>query len=114
MFRDVFADARRGPSGNRLDIVREPVVAVLRMELRHGQEMSAEVLRQIPPHELLLPLSEWLVDVGDLAPERLRVFGGDGTHDLRARARQLVNLADVRGWALQDGRYDLRHVPGVD
>ena len=54
MFRDVIADARRGPSGDRLDVVSEPIVAVVGVEFGHGQQMAAEVLRQVPAVELSL------------------------------------------------------------
>ena len=48
MLRDVIADARRGPSDDRLDVVGEPIVPVVGVELGHRQQVAGEMLRQIP------------------------------------------------------------------
>src|SRR4051794_4539939 len=103
MFRDVIADARRGPAGDRLDVASEPIIAVVGVKFGHGQQMTAEVLRQIPADELSLPAIERLVYISDRPPEGLGEFRRDGPHVLRARPGQLVDLTDMVSRAFQDG-----------
>ena len=39
--RDKVTDARRGPPGDRLDVVSEAIIAVVGMQFGHGQQVAA-------------------------------------------------------------------------
>ncbi len=113
--RNVIAHAGCGLAGYRLDIVGETIVSVGGVQTGHGQQVREKVLRQIAAAQLLiLPLLQWDVDIGDSASQCLRVFRRHGREILTARPCQFVYLADVSGWAGQDGRDYLCHIPSVD
>jgi hypothetical protein len=46
VFRDVLPDTRRGPAGDRLEVVSEPIIAVVGMKLGHGPHVAEDVARQ--------------------------------------------------------------------
>jgi hypothetical protein len=67
--------ACRGPSDDRLDIVRETIIPVGGMEAGHSQQVLEDMVRQIAAAQFLVsPLLQWHLDIGDGATEGVRIF----------------------------------------
>src|SRR5215468_3756099 len=99
VLRHKIANARCGPSDERLDIVCEAIITISGVEARHGQEVFRDVAGQIVcTHDLVAPLIERHIDVPDGSTEGLRIFGRGTMHILSSRPGQLVDLANMSGW----------------
>ena len=69
MLRGKVTDTRRRPSCDRLDIVRETIIAIGGVEAGHGQEVLEDMLGQIAAVQLLVPpLLQWYIDISDGSP----------------------------------------------
>ena len=80
-----IANARCGPSDERVDIVCEAIITISGVEARHGQEVFRDMAGQIVcTHDLVAPLIERYIDVPDGSTEGLRIFGRDTMHILRS------------------------------
>src|SRR5215831_15927330 len=86
VLRHKVTNARRGPSDDCLDIVRETIITVSGMEAGHGQEVSREMVGQIVcANYLVAPTIEWYINVPDGSIECRGIFRCDATHILRSR-----------------------------
>ena len=95
--------------------MREAVVAVGGVKLRHRQQVFGDVLRQAAcPQLLVAPLLEGHVHVGDRPALSYRILGRHAMPVLGLRAGQFVDLADVAGGARQDGPDHFRDVERID
>ena len=81
VLRDEVTDACRGPSRDRLDVVRKTIVAVVGMELGHGQQVVEDVVRQTASSKLpVSPLLQRHIDVSDGSAEGIGIFRRHGLH----------------------------------
>ncbi len=69
VLHDEVTNRRRGLSGDCLDIVREAIISVSRVEAGHGQEVFKEILGQtVLAQFLVMPLIERRIDAGNSGP----------------------------------------------
>ena len=114
MSRGKVTDARCGPPGDCLDVMRQTIITVGGMEAGYGHDMFEEMVGQIAAAQLLVaPLLQRYINVGDGLTERVGKLRGHASHVLRSRPGQFVNLADMSGWIRQDDCDHFRHIPSV-
>ena len=69
-----------GPSCDHFHIVRDSIVAVRGVQLRHRLQMMEDVVGQIALAQFVAPLLEWYVDVTNRFAQRAGVFRRDCVH----------------------------------